>query len=408
MKIKMQSLKRTAYVAAAFALALAGIFQGLLSQRVYAAFDPNGSQIIDREIRMSSSAAGVTSTYLVAFEPATSYQIKGIIVDFCGGAGASGGAGTPILGDTACSIPDGFDIGTPTVVTTSVDSNTGFTDLGDGTGSWTAANPGTNNRTLRLTNANGPTLSTSTRYQFAITGVTNPTDVETFYARILTYTSDTGDILTYAPGDEGDDTTLEDYGGIALSVVNVINITAKVQETLTFCVSLADPDPGCTNTSAPVLTLGHGTNNILDNTATDTDAGFMQASTNAQSGINVRIKNSNSCGGLSRDGGTTCDIAPAGAAATAITAGASALFGLSVTSDTNLLSVAPYSTGSQYGMDNATAGNEVSSTFGSLISQSSVPLDGEENQLTFAATATVTTPAGLYSADMTIIATGTF
>ena len=59
-------------------------------------------------------------------------------------------------------------------------------------------------------------------------------------------------------------------------------------------------------------------------------------------------------------------------------------------------------------MDDATAGNDVTGVFGSLISMSTVPLDGIENTLTFAATATVTTPAGLYSANMTIIATGTF
>lgn len=402
----MQSLKRTTYVAIAFILAVAGVAQGLLSTKAYAL--PVGGQLLNREITMSSSAVSATSTtYRVAFLPYTdNIAVQGIIVDFCEGAD------TPIIGDTNCDIPAGFTVGTPTIDSTP--TSTGYTDLGDGDGTWTASalNSG---RTLKLEN-NGTTgvvldAQNATRYAFTLTTVTNPSTTGTFYARIILYTSDTGDIDSYTAAAPGS-TDATDYGGIALSTAAVINISAKVQETLTFCVSLADPTANCGGTSAPILTLGHGANEVLDDSVTDTDAAYIQVSTNAQSGINVRMKNSNACGGLSRNGGTTCEIAARGATAGAIDPGntpAPAYFGLNVTGGGGTLNgVAPYATGGQYGMDNSTAGNQVTSTYGSLITASTVPMDDVENVLTFAATATVTTPAGLYSANMTIIATGTF
>jgi hypothetical protein len=402
MKIKMQSLKRITYIVLALAVAVAGVVQGL-SQRAYAF--PIGGQLVDREITISSSRVSATSTsYRIAFLPFTdNLTVKGIIIDFCEGAD------TPIIGDSACDIPTTFTVGTPTVNTTTAD--TGYTALGNGDGTWTssALNSG---RTLKMENngTNGVVLDAqnATRYMFTVSTVTNPSATGTFYARMILYDSAAGDIDSYAPGSEGN-TNATDYGGIALSTVNVISITAKVQETLTFCVSKADPTAGCGGVTAPTLTLGHGVNEILDDTATDTDTAFMQASTNAQSGINVRMKNSNACGGLSRNAGTTCEIAAAGATAVNIAAGVSALFGLRLTDGSSALAAqAPYAHATNYGMDNSTSGNQVTSTYGSLISASTVPLDDIENTFTFAATATVTTPAGLYSADMTILAIGTF
>ena len=397
MKMKLPRLKRSAYVAVAMGMAVAGVMQGWLMEQAYAF--PIGGQLAQRSIRISDSSTTAPSgvvNYQVAFKPASDYTVRGIIVDFC--------ANTPIIGDSTCTAPTTFSVGTPTV--NASPTLTGYTNLG---GTWTATALNSN-RTLKLENNTGVALddANATQYTFVLTTATNPTTLGSFYARIITYTTDTGDIDTYAPGTEGS-TDAQDYGGIALSTVNVINIQAKVQETLTFCVSEADPDPNCTNTTTPALTLGHGANEILDASATDTDLAYMQASTNAASGIIVRMKNSNSCGGLSRNGGTSCEIAPAGAAAVSIPAGTAALFGMHVTPGSGVTATAPYngSAGPTYGMD-TTAGTGVTSTYGSNIASSSGALNNIESTMTFAATATNTTPAGLYSANMTIIATGTF
>jgi hypothetical protein len=237
-----------------------------------------------------------------------------------------------------------------------------------------------------------------------------------------------------------------DYGGVALSTANVITITARVQEQLTFCVSGAAQSTWTTShncsdpnaATAPAITLGHGTPPILDSSAVDTGSAYSQVSTNATHGVAINMVNSNqTCtdtgggtgGGLSADFGSTCAIPPinggSGAGASAMTAG-SAAFGLfvpqssddaGVTGSTG--SVAPtadYYNGSHntfptnvyYGMDNSTSGNNVSSTFGSTVASSATPVYGVDNTYDFAATASLTTPAGIYTGNMALIATGTF
>jgi hypothetical protein len=71
-----------------------------------------------------------------------------------------------------------------------------------------------------------------------------------------------------------------------------------------------------------------------------------------------------------------------------------------------------------YGMDSlSTAANggtpasnigNVTSTFGSTVASSTGPVYHFDNEYQFAATAALTTPAGIYSANMSLIATGTF
>jgi hypothetical protein len=415
-KFKTQSFKRTAYITAAFIVALAGVMQAFLGQRVYAF--PDGSQLADREIRISSSASGATGvTYLVAFEPASNYTIQGIIVDFCGGV-SSTNPGTPIINDSDCDLPTGFDIGTPSVTVTSVDDDGDATivDLGAGTGgTWTATDHSANNQTLRLTHSGtGPSLSAGTRYGFTINGVTNPTPVETFYARIITYTSSTEDVTTYthSAADDGDGTIdAQDYGGIALSTAAQISITARVRESLTFCVSAANPGAGCSGTSAPTLLLNNGSEDIVDTAGVSTASSYIQASTNAQSGVVVRMRNTASCAGLSRDSGTTCDIVAIGSTPSALGSIPSpdGLFGMYVndTGGTALNAAAPYETASSYAMDDNTT-DGVRSTYGDIITASTGPLDAVENILVFGARASNTTEAGLYTATIIINATGTF
>jgi len=288
--------------------------------------------------------------------------------------------------------------------------------LGAGTGgSWAATDHLGNGQTLRLTHSGtGPSLSAGTRYGFTINNVTNPTPVETFYARIITYTSSTEDVTTYDhdEADDGDGTiTARDYGGIALSIAAQISITARVRESLTFCVSAANPNPNCAATTAPNLLLNNGTEDIVDTQGVSTASAYIQASTNAQSGVVVRMKNTATCGGLSRDGGSTCDLAAIGTGGNTLLSAVSpnGLFGMYVNDSggTSLNADPIYETSGTYAMDeNATDG--VRSTYGDVITESAGTLDSVENILVFGARASSTTPAGLYTATITVTATGTF
>jgi hypothetical protein len=228
-----------------------------------------------------------------------------------------------------------------------------------------------------------------------------------------------------------------DYGGTALSTTSVITITARVQEQLTFCVTAANPNTWTTNqdcsdpavaAAPPALTLGHGSpTKVLDSNTVDTGDAYTQLSTNATHGAVINMRNSNlTCGGLSADNGTTCAIPPINAGATGVSnlAAGTAGFGLfvQVFTPTSLTvgtigSMAPttnYNDGVHtsapvyYGMDNTTVGNNVTSTYGSTVATTATPVYRADDDYTFAATSALTTPAGIYTANLTLVATGTF
>jgi hypothetical protein len=211
--------------------------------------------------------------------------------------------------------------------------------------------------------------------------------------------------------------TPQDAGGVAMSTTNDIGVSATVMESMTFCTAAATPAANCVGASAPSLVLGSGSPVALG-TTTSTATAYAELSTNASAGAVVNMKNSNDCGGLRRvlAGATACDIAATNTA-NALADGAG-MFGLNVgAADTSLTgatgtltALAPYSTPSQYGMTySGTTGSGVSSVYGDPIFNSGgAPVSNVFVPLTFAANASNVTPAGVYSANMNLIATGTF
>lgn len=382
-----------------------------------------GGQVQERSITISDngvSGGAITSglgsgsnvTYRVSFKAATNYTIRGVVVDFCAGTG------TPIPEDPSCDPPASFTVGaTPTIDTTDYVVGASTT-AGLGTG-WTATSINSG-QTFEMTNATGKVLVAGTTYTFAISGITNPSAVGTFYARLLTYTSSTVGISTYTHGTPG---TYQDYGGFALSTASIVSVTAKVQESLSFCVSglySGAAPPNCGATSAPAITLGHGDNNTLGPDIIDQQPVFTISSTNAFNGLTIRMKSANNCGGLSRDGGVTCPIPPVGGGASTwsvMTAG-SAAFGMychdgangsgALNCDNNYIDRGGSADPNTFGMDTSSVGDNVTSTYGDVIAQSTGPVSEVRNQYDFAATAGNTTPAGVYSTNLAMIATGSF
>jgi hypothetical protein len=291
-----------------------------------------------------------------------------------------------LIGAT-CTAPSGFTA-----------ASASFT-AGSGTTNWALGTLTANS--VKVTKSTGSNLGTSA-VSFTLGNITNSSTLGTFYARIYTFPDITYGTYTNAasPGN------YMDYGGFALSTANAISISATVMETLVFCVSKAAPSAGCGSTTTPTLVLGHGTPLVLDSTAIDTDDSYTQLSTNAVSGAVVNMKTTNTCTGLSRDGGSTCPI-PGKGTFGAVAAG-TAFFGLRVAAGTGGIgTVSPninYSpTAGQYGM-----GANVTSTYGDTIMSSTTACANVNNQIIFAATTSATTPAGVYSATELLIATGTF
>lgn len=395
MKLHLSRLRRVAYGVVGLTVAAVAAVPALTGT-VSAA-----GQATERKVTLSSATPGATTTtYTVSFKPTATTNVGGIVVDFCGDS--------PIIGSTTCTLPSNFTLGTSPAF-----SN--LTGIGSG-GTWTAANSlqgaaaASNYQVFVLTNATAqaPT-GTTTPITFNITGVTNPSSTGSFYARIYTFdtaanttTNYTASGTTRAASPSG----RLDYGGVALSTATAINVSATVQEQLTFCVSKAAPGTACSGLTTPDVVLGSGTPKVLG-TAVSTDTAYHQITTNAVNGVSVALKNTSStaCAGLSRDAGATCGIAAIGAEGTL--SASSGQFGLhvdngsggsgTVTADTD------YDGASAYNMTTATYG-----TYGDPISSTTGAVTDVNSLLTYAAAAAPATPAGVYTATHSLIATGTY
>ncbi len=372
--------RRTGYFAAAVAMLFATIIPALVS----------AAQVTERSIALSSSSADANGvSYQVNFK---AVQAAGaFVVDFC--------SDSPILGQT-CTPPVGFDV---TNVST--------------TGDFTASDLDTNTAMVVGAIAEDENVSVS------LAGINNPTNDGPLYARIVTYTADTiADGYTSADPDV-DGTHLDD-GGVAISITDTVGVQGAVLETLTFCVSAAVPTQNCGGVTSPVLELGQDVGDgkkALTAGVLSTGNLFTQISTNAASGAIVSLKsNALNCGGLLRAGAlSACDITPALTGGT-ITGG-QAKFGVLAASATDPTGAGtPTGTfqtanGSTY---NATtyeldyvAGNAtgVTSVYGDpILDTDDAPISNKNMQLTFGASISSVTPAGLYSADLSMIATGKF
>lgn len=371
-------VRRGLYAVAAFAFVVAGTFSWLPGKT-------SADQVAIRSITMSSSTAGAASqSYNVRFNWATSGNVGGIVVDFCDN--------TPLIGDTTCDVPTGFTVtGSPTFTI-----NGG--SLGAG-GTWTASSLNSG-QVFLLSNATPQSMTSGGTADFVITSVTNPTTANhSFYARIVTYATSAAMTSGYTvsgttraanPGGV-------DYGGVALSTATVINITARVMETLSFCVynSSCGDDPS--------MTIGNGPpNNVLDASGIYTDTVNFSISTNAQNGGFVRLKGTTLISGAN-------NIDAAGASPLLFVAGTESFGATLTTAGTNITATSPYNSGSAdtYGFDdNGTTGT--TSTYGDQIASLSGPVNNSVSTVTYAAAASNTTAAGIYTSAHQLIMTGTF
>jgi hypothetical protein len=337
---------------------------------------------------MSNSTTSAASTsYKFTITTATA-GAKSIVIDFC--------EDTSIIG-ASCSTTGGVNASSATL------------SVAPTLGTWSVGSAATS--TVKLTNS-GTALLGSTSYTFTLAGITNPTTTASFYVRMYTYACQdygltcTGTTAYSSPTVVGSDL---DYGGFALSTAANVQVSATVMETLTFCVSDAAPGNGCTSTSAPTVVLGAGSPLVLGTTLA-TASTFTQLSTNALTGAIVRlwVASSGSCAGLSRDGGSTCPIANAASSGSATIGTGSGLFGLQVANGTggtgSVTATSPYNvTGTTFAMQNATL-----TAYGDPIESSTAACANVNSQLTYGAAATTTTPAGVYTTNEALIATGTF
>ena len=403
MSITRNSFRRPAALFAAAALLVGAAAPGLLAFGTASA-----AQVTTRSIQMSDSGQSGTSFTGIGSGTAVKYTVKfttsgamqSFVLDFC--------SNSSLINDS-CTAPTGFTAASATLTAN------GTWSLGTATATH-----------VPLTNTSSQAAGSFT---FELNAITNPSTLGTFYARVTTYANAT--YGTYASAASAGNYV--DYGGFAMSTVNTITVTARVMEQLSLCTSggVAVTNANnlttagsCGSATTPAITLGSSPNYVLGYTgATPSSANiYTQLSTNASNGYALYLRAANTgcanAGGLSRDGGTTCEIPPisSGSATAATFANNTAAFGAFVSagtaatggSGTNTAVSRWSGTGSTYVMDTATANDNVVGTYGSKVAESTGQANSVNNTITFAAVASPTTPAGIYSENFSLIGVGTF
>ena len=400
------------------ALVLAGVIIPL----ILATNSASAAPLTSRSVTISDSTAGATATYVITFTTPATTNIGSIKFENCT---------TPI---GTCTAP------------------TGAANNVDASGAWTGTNGTAFAR--QATTSNGCVIGTNVWCGFR-TAVSETNGIKTltietntnqtpangsFYLRITTYT----DAAFSTPTTAGQDT-----GVVAASTAASLSVTARVQESLTFCVGTTTVDNATAAVSAcPVggtaVDLGVLTSAANNTTFPRSDGGtsvngVAQLSTNAVNGTSVSyfaVQNSSSgtmkvagsaCGGSTAYvGGLRTDVClnsqttqtifatiPAnegfGMTVAGTNCSASNAYSCVFASNThNLRAVAGYigATGTTYGTGTGFAWNSAGTP--TQIASSTTVVDAESLILKFNAWPVATTPTGSYTVTSVYIATATY
>jgi hypothetical protein len=374
--------RQVAFFAVVTALLLSVVLPAIVS----------AAQLTERSVQLTSASANADDvSYTVGFTAAGDAQA--FVVDFC--------SNSPLIGQT-CTAPVGLDV----------------TDVSSATANFTTVSDLDAN-TVSVTGA----IEEGDDVSVVLDHIDNPTNAGVLYARIVTYNSGTNAASYNADQTAEQDANRVDEGGAALWILNSIGVSAAVMESMTFCVSNAVIAASCANPGVPTLKLGEPVGDVVALSPNAVSEGTMwtQISTNAANGAVISLKsNALDCGGLVRLGGVAgnCDIKPATAG---ITQG-NALFGVKtgtaapaagVTGTPGTLQPVASSgySPTAFLLNYNPVGNAtgVTSTFGDkFLDTNGAPADSINMELTFGASVSNNTPAGLYSADLSLIATGKF
>ena len=347
----------------------------------------SAAQLTERSIALSSPSKDATGvTYTIKFKAAGAAE--GAVIDFCGN--------TPLIGEE-CTTPAGF------VATNATGTGVDVKD----------------DNTVVVTQA----ITAGADVTVTLANLKNPSAVGPFYARIVTYS--TGALANYVAADNLGAGTV-DEGSASIVITDTIGVSGAVLESMTFCVSGTDViATGCTgNLTAPTLKLGEQVGDVFALVPGKASTGsiYTQITTNSATGAVVSLKSSTiGCGGLVRAGVTNCDIDPA-LDTDVIDNDTAAKFGIKTGASTTGTGTFrpfqsdPLDAGTAYYSPSAFKmnwvvgdANGVTSTFGDpFLDTAGAPATDKKMTLTFGASVTNQTPAGLYSANLSLIATGKF
>jgi hypothetical protein len=351
-------------------------------------------QLSARSASPASSAAATSTTYVLVFTPSATTTIGSILVEICD---------SPLQGTTcAASASAGVASNGASLVpaTTTGPTGTGWTGGTWGKGATTG--PGVTGTSVKYTNSGtaiNPTNAQPGTWTFA--SVLNPAGAnQQYFLRVTTYTD-----TAY--------TTVADFGAMALSTTATLNVTANVQETLTFCTGTAGAL--CTTPmSGTAVKIGAnpGTSNDLSTTPTG-GTSLMHIDTNAVSGYAISYLVS-SANGFAYNTNTIQAANNQTMAVCAAGATNNDCFGLNLMNNATPAVGAATTGAAGYGVPTIQTGYGTIDSFKFVTNAAqpvvsySGPTVRTDYTVTYAARSGATTKAGSYSANFQWIATGTF
>lgn len=320
--------------------------------------------IMGRSVLLSTSvggASGVTYTLATAALPTTSTAVKSAQIQFC----------TSLTG--ACTTPTGFSASSSTLASQP-------TGLGAASG-WTvsAATPGS----LRILNASNATNPSGT-VSIIWSNISNPTATNTtFYGIITTYSDSAW-------------TTPIDTGSVALSTTTQIQVALTVNEALTFCTGTSITGQNCGTASGSQVNLGSAST-----TTTSTGTSIISASTNGGTGYSVTVNGSTLTSGTNT--------------ITALTSGGASSIGskqfgfnLAGSNTTPVVGAAESGTGTATASTNYGTSDTFRFATGETIATATGPTNANTFTIGYIANIDGLTPPGIYTSNLTYIATANF
>jgi hypothetical protein len=207
------------------------------------------AQINNRKLTLGTSQGNTPTTWTFSFDPAATTALNGITFEVCDSASNS------------CVAPGSW--------TNSGSAYASLSYNGSSQSGWALDNTA---GFLRIKN-NASTQVTSSPIVVTFNSVTNPnTTNATFFVRINTYT--------------GDDYTGQlDSGVVAASTAQQLNVTASVDESLTFCVGTSGvTTTSCTGATGSTVALG-----TLSASTTGSAISQLGVGTNAGVGFSITV-----------------------------------------------------------------------------------------------------------------------
>lgn len=206
-----------------------------------------GDQLPDRSIELSTATAGATGSYQLTFT-IPQFEILGSVrLQFC--------AESPLVG-SPCTLPAGMNISGTTLA--SQTSGAGFSLL---------SASGTDTILTRV-----PAPAGSSSLTFQLSGIVNPSSAGSYFGRIQTYST---------VGATGPST---DYGGLAFTIDDDVQITATVPPYLYFCIGISVSGVDCTTATGDYIDFGTFTPATASVAQTQ-----MVAGTNADTGYFIVV-----------------------------------------------------------------------------------------------------------------------